>query len=62
MTDRTVGRGVACRQAAETRADKQRIKNPQRELKLKEKALAATAARLALSNELSAIFLGAADE
>jgi transposase len=54
--------GEARARPAETRADRQRIKELERELKRKEKALAETAALLVLSKKLSAIFHGAADE
>ncbi|MDS4076923.1 MAG: IS3 family transposase, partial [Candidatus Accumulibacter sp.] len=48
--------GEARARPAETRADKERIKELERELKRKEKALAETAALLVLSKKLSAIF------
>ncbi len=54
--------GEARARPAETRADRQRIKELERELRRKEKALAETAALLVLSKKLSAIFHGAADE
>jgi transposase len=46
----------------ETRADRKRIKELERELLRKDKALAETAALLVLSKKLSAIFPGGADE
>jgi len=54
--------GEARARPAETRADQQRIKELERELRRKEKALAETAALRVLSKKLSAIFHGAADE
>ena len=54
--------GEARARPAETRADRPRIQERERELRRKEKALAETAALLVLSKKLSAIFHGAADE
>jgi hypothetical protein len=47
---------------AETRPAKKRIKELERELKRKDKALAETAALLVLSKKLSAIYGEGADE
>lgn len=46
----------------QVRADRKRIKNLERDLKHKEKALAETAALLVLSKKLSAIFRESGDE
>jgi hypothetical protein len=46
----------------QTRGDRRRIKELERELLRKDKALAETAALLVLSKKLSAIFHGSADE
>jgi len=54
--------GEARASRAETQADRKRIKELERELRRKDKALAETAALLVLSKKLSAIFLGGADE
>ena len=54
--------GEARASRAETQADRKRIKELERELLRKDKALAETAALLVLSKKLSAIFPGGADE
>jgi len=54
--------GEARASHGETRADRKRIKELERELLRKDKALAETAALLVLSKKLSAIFPGGADE
>ena len=46
----------------QTRVDRKRIKEPERELLRKDRALAETAALLVLSKKVSAIFHGSADE